>query len=108
MNSLAIMVRFVWLVLLFLLAPVPMIVGQEAGAAQGQAPAAGEAIGPPHAAVKDAQHRPITAGGFVDNAPVVFADITRQAGLEKFHHVSGTPQKTTIIEAPGSGVAVLD
>src|SRR5579872_7498513 len=31
-----------------------------------------------HEAVKDAQHRPITAGGFVDNAPVVFTDITRQ------------------------------
>src|SRR5882672_11497718 len=33
-----------------------------------------------HEAVKDAQHRPITAGGFVDNAPVVFTDITRQSG----------------------------
>ena len=61
-----------------------------------------------HEAVKDAQHRPITAGGFVDNAPVIFTDITRQSGLDKFHHRSGTPQKTTIIETPGSGVALLD
>jgi enediyne biosynthesis protein E4 len=82
--------------------------GQEATTPQGQAPTAGEATGPAHAAVKDAQHRPITAGGFLDNAPVVFADITRSAGLDKFHHLSGTPEKTTILEAPGSGVALLD
>jgi hypothetical protein len=56
----------------------------------------------------DIQKRPITAGGFVDGAPVVFIDITKQAGLDKFHHRSGTPAKTTIIEAPGSGVALLD
>jgi hypothetical protein len=68
----------------------------------------GEATGPVHAAVKDAQHRPITAGGFVDHAPIVFADITHQAGLDKFHHISGTREKTTILEAPGSGVALLD
>ncbi len=61
-----------------------------------------------HEAVKDAQHRPITAGGFVDGAPVVFTDITRQSGLDKFHHRSGSPQKATIIETPGSGVALLD
>ena len=44
----------------------------------------------------------------MDGAPVVFADITKQAGLDRFHHKSGTPQKTTIIETPGSGVALLD
>src|SRR5271170_1453695 len=68
----------------------------------------GMATGGAHAPVKDALSRPITAGGFVDGAPVVFADITKQAGLDKFHHRSGTPEKTTIIEAPGSGVALLD
>ena len=68
----------------------------------------GVSTGGAHEAVKDAQHRPITAGGFVDNAPIVFADITRQSGLDKFHHRSGTPQKVTIIETPGSGVALLD
>jgi hypothetical protein len=66
------------------------------------------ATGGAHAPVKDALSRPITAGGFVDGAPVVFADVTKQAGLDKFHHHSGTPEKTTIIEAPGSGVALLD
>jgi hypothetical protein len=65
-------------------------------------------MGPAHAAVKDAQHRPITAGGFVDGAPIVFRDITTEAGIDKFHHRSGTPEKTTIIESLGSGVALLD
>ncbi len=38
----------------------------------------------------------------------MFADVTKQAGLDEFHHRSGSPEKTTIIETPGSGVAVLD
>src|SRR5712675_639697 len=61
-----------------------------------------------HAAVKDALSRPITAGGFVDGAPVVFVDITHAAGLDKFDHRSGGPEKRTILETPGSGVALLD
>jgi enediyne biosynthesis protein E4 len=93
---------------MILLMTASLVSGQTSGMETGQAPTAGEATGPAHAAVKDAQHRPITAGGFVDNAPVVFADITHAAGLDKFHHISGTPEKTTIIEAPGSGVALLD
>ena len=63
---------------------------------------------PTHPPVFDAQHRPITAGGFVEGAPVVFEDVTHQSGLDKFHHRSGTPEKSTIIEVPGSGVALLD
>jgi hypothetical protein len=73
-----------------------------------QAPMGGVATGVAHAAQKDAQSRPITAGGFVDGAPVVFADITKQSGLDKFRHRSGTPEKRSIIETPGSGVALLD
>src|SRR5918911_785891 len=61
-----------------------------------------------HPAVKDAQNRPITAGGFVDGAPVVFRDITREAGLDKFHERSGSAAKSLIIDAPGCGVALLD
>jgi enediyne biosynthesis protein E4 len=61
-----------------------------------------------HAPVKDALSRPITAGGFVDGAPIVFADITHAAGLDKFYHRSGDPEKRTILETPGSGVALLD
>src|SRR5438105_5444923 len=68
----------------------------------------GVATGALHAPVKDAMSRPITAGGFVDGAPTVFADITKQAGLDKFRHRSGTPEKATILETPGSGVALLD
>ena len=68
----------------------------------------GTSTGAPHEAVRDAQMRPITAGGFVEGAAVVFVDITREAGLEKFHHRSGEPSKTTILETPGSGVALLD
>ena len=44
----------------------------------------------------------------MDGAPIVFADITKQAGLDRFHHRSGTPEKRTILDAPGSGVALLD
>jgi len=44
----------------------------------------------------------------VDGAPVVFVDIAKQAGLDKFRHRSGSLEKATILETPGSGVALLD
>ena len=59
-------------------------------------------------AVKDEQMRPITAGGFVDGAPVVFVDTTHAAGLDKFRHKMGSPGKNVILETPGSGVALFD
>src|SRR5882672_2367063 len=68
----------------------------------------GASSGTAHAPVKDALSRPITAGGFVDGAPVVFKDVTKSAGLDKFHHRSGTPEKGLLLEMPGSGVALLD
>lgn len=68
----------------------------------------GMSTGGAHAPVKDAFSRPITAGGFVDGAPVIFEDATHAAGLDIFHHRSGTSEKQTILEAPGSGVALLD
>src|SRR5580693_10628979 len=46
-----------------------------------------------HAAVLDSEKRPITAGGFVDSGPIVFQDISEKAGLTKWRHVMGTPQK---------------
>ena len=61
-----------------------------------------------HAAVLDDQHRPITAGGFVKDGPIVFENIARQAGLASWHHTMGTPQKYFILETVGSGVALLD
>jgi enediyne biosynthesis protein E4 len=63
---------------------------------------------PTHPAVFDAQHRPITAGGFVEGAPVVFQDFSHLSGIDKFRHRSGTPEQSSIIEVPGSGVALLD
>src|SRR6266567_2474206 len=65
-------------------------------------------VRPTHPAVFDAQHRPITAGGFVDGAPVVFEDVTHQSGLDQFHHQSGNPPNLNILEVDGSGVALLD
>ena len=57
--------------------------------------------------VRDALHRPITAGGFVDNAPVIFTDITKQSGPDKLLHRSGSPEKSTILDAPGFGVGLM-
>jgi len=68
----------------------------------------GMATGGAHAPIRDSRSRPITAGGFVDGAPIVFLDITKQSGLDKFRHRSGTPEKSTILDAPGSGVALID
>src|SRR6266853_4887825 len=68
----------------------------------------GMSTGGAHAPVKDALSRPITAGGFVDGAPVIFVDVTRAAGIDRFHHRSGAREKRTILETPGSGVALLD
>jgi hypothetical protein len=68
----------------------------------------GTSTGGAHAPIKDTQQRPITAGGFVNGAPVIFIDATHTAGLDKFHHRSGSPEKHVILETPGSGVALLD
>ena len=69
---------------------------------------AGMSTGVARAPVKDAKNRPITAGGFVDGAPVIFVDATHSSGLDKFHHKMGAPEKNVILETPGSGVALLD
>lgn len=47
-----------------------------------------------------AQNRPITARAFVDNALVIFTDITKQSGLNNFHRRSGSSAKSLIIDAP--------
>src|ERR1700722_9661186 len=61
-----------------------------------------------HSAVLDSEKRPITAGGFVDSGPVVFKDVSAEAGLTRWRHVMGTPEKTFFLETVGSGVALLD
>jgi enediyne biosynthesis protein E4 len=71
-------------------------------------PQGGSATGGVFAPVLDAERRPITAGGFVKQGPIVFQDVSEKAGLTVWHHKMGTPQKNYIIETTGSGVALLD
>ncbi len=80
------------------------------GGARSAAPAqqGGSATGGVFAPVLDAEKRPITAGGFVKDGPVIFQDISQQAGLTGWTHKMGTPQKSYILETIGSGVALLD
>jgi hypothetical protein len=75
---------------------------------QGQASGGAITNAGPQPAVFDAQHRPITAGGFAKTGPVVFVDATEKAGLSKWRNVTGTPEKRAIVEAKGSGVCLLD
>src|SRR5258708_8171875 len=91
-------------VTLLLLAPLLLLAGfaQDQDHPKPQQPgASGVSTGAPHAPVKDALSRPITAGGFVDGAPVVFVDVAKQAGLDKFHHRSGGSPKPTLLVTPG-------
>ncbi len=78
------------------------------GIAQQSGTGGGSATGGVHTGVYDAEHRPITAGGFVKNGPIVFQDVARQAGLTEFQHRMGTPEKKFIIETVGSGVGLID
>ena len=68
----------------------------------------GIASGVAAAPVYDAQKRPITAGGFVDKGPVIFEDVTKQAGLSGWRHKMGVPEKNFIVETNGSGVCLID
>ena len=61
------------------------------------------------APVYDELKRPITAGGFVNDGPVVFKDITKDAGLSGWIHRMGpTDRKDFILETNGSGVCLID
>ncbi len=77
---------------------------------EGAQPASQSGVntGGAHAAVLDAEHRPITAGGFVATGPVVFQDVAKAAGLTSWTHHMGSPDKNFILETVGSGVALLD
>jgi enediyne biosynthesis protein E4 len=77
-------------------------------AQQVKVPQGGASTGGVYAPIHDAEHRPITAGGFVQVGPVVFKDISRQAGLTSWHHAVGSNAKSYIVESLGSGVALLD
>ena len=82
----------------------------QATPAQSGAPQSmnGMANAGPQPAQFDSQHRPITAGGFVKTGTIVFQDVAAKAGLTKWHHVAGTPEKRLILEAKGPGVCLLD
>lgn len=68
----------------------------------------GMSTGAAAAPIFDSQKRPITAGGFVHTGPIIFQNIAAQAGLTQWRHTSGSPQKATLLETIGSGVALLD
>jgi enediyne biosynthesis protein E4 len=82
--------------------------GGQAGQRPLNPPAGGASTAGVFEPVKDARARPITAGGFVDGAPVVFEDRTAGSGLESFRHRSGSPEKSIILDAPSGGVALVD
>ena len=88
---------------LALLLPVAPLGGQQPKTSGG-----GASTGGVYAPVHDAEHRPITAGGFVETGPVVFQDVSREAGLTHWQYRGGTPAKDLIAESLGSGVALLD
>jgi len=58
--------------------------------------------------IYDSANRPITAGGTVKTGPIIFLDTAKLAGLTRWHHTAGTSDKRFILEAKGSGVALLD
>jgi len=79
-------------------APPPQTSGMSSGNSTGAAAKA----------VYDEQHRPITAGGFVDKGPVIFEDISKKSGIASWSHVMGTLEKKYILDADGSGVGLID
>jgi len=84
--------------------------GQAVYGKPGSAPPSqgGAATAGVFAPVLDSEKRPITAGGFVKEGPIVFQDIAEKAGLTTWRHTMGSPEKNYILEATGSGVALLD
>jgi hypothetical protein len=90
-------------------AQLPLESGKGAAQEGAQAPATGGSIAagvfPPQL---DSGKRPITVGGTVTSGPIVFQDIANAAGLTSWHHTMGSPEKHTLLETIGSGVALLD
>ena len=76
--------------------------------AQSPAPGPGSATAGVFPPVLGADRRPITVGGTVRTGPVPFEDVTAAAGLSAWKHVSGGEDNRYILEAIGSGVALLD
>ncbi len=55
-----------------------------------------------------ARKLPVTADSIVDSGPVVFRDVTKEAGLAGWSHVMGAADKGLIIDTNGSGVGLID
>jgi enediyne biosynthesis protein E4 len=87
---------------------IALLPGSRAIAQQPPATQGGASTGGVYAPVHDAEHRPITAGGFVTSGHVVFEDVSRQAGLTGWRYRGGSSAKDYIVESLGSGVALLD
>jgi len=87
---------------------LPLWLLSQSPAPSAESTGGGNSTGGTHAAIHDAENRPITAGGFVESGPIVFEDITQKSGLATWHHTMGTPDKQFIIEANGSGVGLID
>lgn len=68
----------------------------------------GASTGAAQPAIYDAEHRPITLGGTRKTGPMVFMDVSVKTGLAAWSHRMGMPEKNQILEAVGSGVALLD
>jgi hypothetical protein len=83
-------------------------IGAQAPPQQSSGMSSGQSTGAAAKAIYDEQHRPITAGGFVDQGPVIFTDISKQSGIASWSHVMGTLEKKFILDADGSGVALID
>jgi hypothetical protein len=83
----------------------PAVYGAKSGSQSAQG---GSATAGVFAPILDSEKRPITAGGFVKQGPIVFQDVAEKAGLTTWHHTMGTPAKNYILETIGSGVALLD
>lgn len=95
-------------VLVLALFPVTCEAQQQRPKPQPGGTGGGVASGVIAAPVYDSQKRPITAGGFIHKGPVIFADITKQAGLAGWRHKMGTAEKNIIVETNGSGVCLID
>src|SRR6202161_2520836 len=59
----------------------------------------GSATGGTFAPVLDSEKRPITAGGFVKTGPIIYQDVSKEAGLNVLQHRMGNSQENFIIES---------
>jgi enediyne biosynthesis protein E4 len=81
---------------------------QKAEEGAQSAPTSGSNTAGEYPPVLGKDHRPITISGTVASGPVPFEDISAKAGLTGWKQTSGQPEKRFILEAIGSGVALLD